>query len=244
MAKRFLANSRLFIAWAYVLFISLIGFFLCLLRPFNPGNNHLIARFYAWGGRPILGLKTHVEGREHLTGTTPRVVVANHQSNDDVFLLGDLLPYRTVVIGKSSLRWIPIFGQMFWLGGNVLINRQRGAGASNTIDQTARALNRERKSVWVFPEGTRSKGRGLLPFKRGAFMAAVEAQVPLVMICCSDYQSRGRQTLPVHIRVLEPISTTGLMRSDVPTLMADCHQAMQIAIAELNQLATASARDQ
>ena len=225
---------RLTLAWSYAAMVSLLGFGLCLLRPFHPGNNHWIARLYAWGGRPILGLNVCVEGREHLMGSQPRVVIANHQSNDDIFLLGDLLPSRGVVVGKSSLRWVPIFGQMFWLGGNVLINRKQGQKAKATIGATAQAMRVGRKSVWLFPEGTRSKGRGLLPFRRGAFLAAVTAQTPIVMICVSDYRSRGRQKTPVYVRVLEPVSTIGLAEGDVPELITRCHSAMDKTIQELN----------
>lgn len=234
---------RLTLAWFYAALVSLLGFCFCLLRPFNPANNHFIARLYAWGGRSILGVRTHVEGREHLEGVSPRIVVANHQYNDDIFLLGDLVPRRGVIVGKAGLRWIPLFGQMFWLGGNVLIDRSRGQAAKAAIAATAEAMERGRKSVWVFPEGTRSQGRGLLPFKRGAFVAAVAAQVPIVMICTGTYRSGSQRQAPVFIRVLAPIPTTGLSEADVPALIADCHGAMRTAIDELDHKATMARRE-
>lgn len=225
---------RMTLAWAYAAAVSILGFCLCVLRPFNPANNSAIAKLYVWGGRPILGVKVIAEGRERLRSDEPRVLIANHQSNDDLFLLGDVLPRRTVVVGKKSLSWIPIFGQMFWLGGNVLIDRKAGRKAKGTIGKTAAAMREDRKSVWIFPEGTRSKGRGLLPFKRGAFLAAIAAQAPILMICVSEYRGRGRQQHPVLIRILEPVPTAGLTEKDLPALIATCHHAMSQTIDELN----------
>ncbi|MFE8070901.1 1-acylglycerol-3-phosphate O-acyltransferase [Marinobacteraceae bacterium S3BR75-40.1] len=235
---------RSFFAWTYSALGSLIGFLLCLLRPFNPDNNRLNARLLSWGGRIILGIKVQVEGREHLSEDMPRIIIANHQHNEDLFVLGGVIPRRTVAVGKSSLRWLPLFGQMFWLGGNVLINRRRGSAAAAAIDATARAMNRDRKSVWIFPEGTRNRGQGLLPFKKGAFHAAIAAGAPITMVCVSEYQGargHGGRAAPVRIRVLPPVETRGMTAQDVPTLMAACQERMRAVIDNISHQLPASA---
>ena len=73
-------------------------------------------------------------------------------------------------------------GELYWLTGNILIDRANRSKAMDTISQVAEQIKKNKVSVWMFPEGTRSRGRGLLPFKTGAFHAAIAAQVPIVPI--------------------------------------------------------------
>ncbi|PAV27129.1 1-acyl-sn-glycerol-3-phosphate acyltransferase [Tamilnaduibacter salinus] len=227
---------RSFLAWVYSAIGSLIGFCLCLVRPFNPDNNRINARMLASGGQRLLNMQVDVEGREYLADDTPRIVIANHQHNEDLFVMGNLLPPRTVTVGKSSLRWLPFFGQMFWLGGNVLVNRRKGSKAVAVINATAEAMRRDGKSVWIFPEGTRSHGKGLRAFRKGAFHAAVAAGVPITMVCVSEYQGatgHGRGEPPVRVRVLPPVDTAGMTADDVPSLLDACHARMKQTIDDL-----------
>lgn len=231
-------SIRPVLAWLYCVLATCLGLLLCLVRPFNPENNPAIGRLFARGGRRCLGMRVALEGRENLAFEGPRVVIANHQHNEDLFVLGDLLPPRTVVVGKSSLRWLPLFGQMLWLGGNVLINRRQRGRAVAALGATALALRQQRKCVWIFPEGTRNRGGELLPFKKGAFHAAIAAGVPISMVCVSSYQGargHGLGGTPVRIRVLPPVSTRGMAETDVPRLMALCRARMHRCIAELNR---------
>lgn len=232
---------RKLLAWLMVPVICLFALVLYVARPFNPDNNRLLARTIARVGRLLLGMERSLEGADNMPQDRPTVVIANHQHNDDLFVMGDLLPPRTVTVGKSSLIWIPFFGQVFWLGGNVILNRGRSHKAVAVMQATSAAISRDRKSLWVFPEGTRSRGRGLQPFKKGAFHAAIASGAPITMVCASQYYDRtlgwsGRRE-PVAIRVLPPIETAGLTVSDIPQLMTQCRQQMEAAIADLEPTA-------
>ncbi|KPP97373.1 1-acyl-sn-glycerol-3-phosphate acyltransferase [Marinobacter sp. HL-58] len=223
------------LAWLMVPVICLFALVLYVARPFNPDNNRLLGRVVARVGRFLLGMERPLEGADNMPQDRPTVVIANHQHNDDLFVMGDLLPPRTVTVGKSSLVWVPFFGQVFWLGGNVILNRGRSHKAIAVMQATSEAISRDRKSLWVFPEGTRSRGRGLQRFKKGAFHAAVAAGAPITMVCASQYYDRtlgwsGRRE-PVTIRILPPVETAGLTVEDIPELMARCHQQMAAAIA-------------
>ena len=230
---------RALLAWVSVPVICLLGLLLCLARPFNPENTRILGWVVARTGRFLLGLERPLEGYEYMPTDRPTVIIANHQHNDDLFLMADMLPPRTVAIGKASLRWIPFFGQVFWLGGNVLINRSRSSRAVAVIQTAAAAMTRERKSLWIFPEGTRSRGKDLQPFKKGAFHAAVAAGVPITMVCAAAYSSDTRGLLgrrrPVQLRVLPPIETAKLTVDDIPDLMTRCHNQMREAIGELSE---------
>ena len=232
---------RKLLAWLMVPVICLFALVMYVARPFNPDNNRLLARTIARIGRLLLGMERPLEGVDNMPQDRPTVVIANHQHNDDLFVMGDLLPPRTVTVGKSSLIWIPFFGQVFWLGGNVILNRGRSHKAVAVMQATSAAISRDRKSLWVFPEGTRSRGRGLQPFKKGAFHAAIASGAPITMVCASQYYDRtlgwsGRRE-PVAIRVLPPIETAGLTVADIPQLMAQCRQQMEAAIADLEPTA-------
>jgi len=232
---------RKLLAWLMVPVICLFALVLYAARPFNPDNNRLLARTIARIGRLLLGMERPLEGADNMPQDRPTVVIANHQHNDDLFVMGDLLPPRTVTVGKSSLIWIPFFGQVFWLGGNVILNRGRSHKAVAVMQATSEAISRDRKSLWVFPEGTRSRGRGLQSFKKGAFHAAIASGAPITMVCASQYYDRtlgwsGRRE-PVAIRVLPPVETAGLTVADIPQLMAQCRQQMEAAIADLEPTA-------
>jgi len=232
---------RKLLAWLMVPVICLFALVLYVARPFNPDNNRLLARTIARVGRLLLGMERPLEGADNMPQDRPTVVIANHQHNDDLFVMGDLLPPRTVTVGKSSLIWIPFFGQVFWLGGNVILNRGRSHKAVAVMQATSEAISRDRKSLWVFPEGTRSRGRGLQSFKKGAFHAAIASGAPITMVCASQYYDRtlgwsGRRE-PVAIRVLPPVETAGLTVADIPQLMAQCRQQMEAAIADLEPTA-------
>lgn len=218
---------------------TLAGFILCLLRPFHRGNNKACARMYARGGLSVLNMRVRVEGWQHLPKDEPRVLVANHQSNLDLYVIGQVTPSNAVVVGKKSLGWVPLFGQIFWLGGNVLIRRNSRHHAMSAMDAAKNALVEERKSVWIMPEGTRSRGRGLLPFKKGAFHTAVASGKPITVICVSDYLKALRERRPgeritTTVRVLPPISTENLSVEDVPELMARCRTLMEEHLESLN----------
>lgn len=230
---------RLIVTLAYFVAVAALGLLLCLLRPFNPDNSYRIARLYAKPGQRILGMKVSAEGLEHLQSPGPCVIIANHQSNLDLFVLSGLLPRRTVTIGKKSLRWIPVFGLMYWLAGNVLIDRANSRKAMGSLDGAVKALRERKVGIWIFPEGTRNGGRNLLPFKRGAFHMAVQAGVPIIPVCVSSYPGqldfRRLRSGQARIRVLPAMPTEGLGVEDLQRLIADCHQRMKACIDELDQ---------
>jgi 1-acyl-sn-glycerol-3-phosphate acyltransferase len=218
---------------------GVLGILIGLCRPFNPDNSRLCARLYSWPALWILRLKlkTQTEGlRDHSSSC---VIVANHQSNYDLFVLGAVVPKRTVSIGKKSLKWVPFFGQLYWLAGNVLIDRGNAVKAKRAMLTTTDTLQHKDTSIWVFAEGTRNLGKGLLPFKKGAFQMAIAAGVPIVPVCVSTYSTQMQlnrwNSGDISIRSLPAISTQGMTADDIPALMEKCHAQMQATIAELDR---------
>ncbi|MDR7306600.1 1-acylglycerol-3-phosphate O-acyltransferase [Rhodoferax saidenbachensis] len=226
---------RLIVLGLYFLVASAINFVICLSRPFNPDNSRLCGWVYSAPALRILGLTVRLETADMLAQPNPFVIVCNHQSNWDLFVLGCAVPRRTVSLGKKSLKWIPFFGQIYWLAGNILIDRGNAFKAKQAMLKTTDVMQHEDTSIWVFPEGTRNLGQGLLPFKKGAFQMAINAGVPIIPLCCSNYKSSMQlnrwHSGTIVIKTLLPIATTGMTLDDMPALMERCRMQMVAGLA-------------
>lgn len=180
-----LAFFRLFLMALFFIVTSL-GFIIFLsLRPFHKNNVYYVAHVYGSFAR-MLGVKIEVRGQENAAADKPSVYVGNHQNTYDIFTSSNAVCPNTVSVGKKSLKWIPFFGIVYWLSGNILIDRGNRTKAHGTIGQAADMIKKKGLSVWLFPEGTRSYGRGLLKFKTGAFYTAAMAGVPIVPVVISS----------------------------------------------------------
>ncbi|MBP7546819.1 MAG: 1-acylglycerol-3-phosphate O-acyltransferase [Corallincola sp.] len=169
-----------------LLFVALLlDFTACVVvgvfRPRHPNLVYIFSRPFGWV-LPLMGIRSQV--RRPPLAELPRhaVYICNHQNTFDLFVCANAVPPRTVTIGKRSLVAIPLFGIMYWLTGNILIDRANRARAADTISDAARQIHDRDMSVWVFPEGTRSRGLTLLPFKLGAFKLAARAGVPIIPV--------------------------------------------------------------
>lgn len=229
---------RILLLLLLVVVVTLFGTVLCLLTLWSKNRVYYFGRVFDLSSS-LFGLS--VEGRvaESAKHIPQAVYVANHQNNYDLFTLASVMPKRIVTVGKTSLRWIPFFGVLYWVSGNILINRNNRKQAIATIDQVVNSMKKTGLSIWMFPEGSRSRGRGWLPFKRGAFHAAVQAGVPIIPIVCSS--THGQVHLnrwsngKVIVEMLPPIDTIGLQEAEVIDLMQRCQQQMQETQERLDQ---------
>ncbi len=229
----------LILAVMLLLSFVIVGLF-CVIRPRHRDNVHMFAKIFSFAA-PVVGIKVIV--RKPVVKTAePCVFLANHQNNFDMFTHTAAVPKGTVSLGKKSLAWVPFFGQIYWLSGNILIDRKNRSRAFDTMAQTAKKIKEKCLSIWIFPEGTRSRGKGLLPFKSGAFHTAIEAGVSMVPVLASD---QGHIKLNrwnngvVIIEMMEPIATTGLAKSQVKELSSRIHSIMSARLTQLNLEASA-----
>lgn len=238
-----LKTIRIQIAFIYVAVASFFYLFLAILRPFYHNHVYYVGKLIGLG-RFILGVRFKMFNKETLDKHPPCVIISNHQHNIDVFFGGLMAPKRTVTIGKKAIFWIPFFGLMYYLTGNILINRKNKKSAFGTMDEAAKEINRRELSVWIMAEGTRSLGRGVLPFKKGAFITAIKAKVPIYLVAISEYH----KTLNfnkliagnVYANVIGPLSTEGLTLDDVDTLRLKAETLMREEVQKMNDLALKS----
>jgi 1-acyl-sn-glycerol-3-phosphate acyltransferase len=179
-----------------------------------------------WGvalGTSLVGIRTKVTGREHLRPGEAVVFCCNHQSNIDPPILFQALHPRLHVLFKRELTKLPLLGRAFQIGGFVPIDRVSREQSMAAIEQAAASL-REGNSFLTFPEGTRSRTGALLPFKRGPFLMALKAQVPVVPVAIQGGAASMRKGSPivrpttVSVRIGMPVETRGLDISDRETL--------------------------
>ncbi|HGY2267312.1 1-acylglycerol-3-phosphate O-acyltransferase [Morganella morganii] len=233
-----LAILRIIIVIIYCIVGSLAGILICLTSPRNPKHVMTFGRMYGKLSY-VFGIKMVYRIPEEAKHYGSCVYVGNHQNNYDMITMSNAVQPRTVTVGKRSLIWIPFFGQLYWISGNILIDRSNRSKAHNTITQVAEQIKKRNISVWMFPEGSRSRGRGMLPFKTGAFHAAMAAGVPVVPVCVSTTQGRIKLNRwnngVVIVDMLPPVDTSKYSREQVRELAEDCRQMMIKRIAELDK---------
>jgi len=166
-----------------VLYTIITGIPALLLTLFAPGSD-VVLWFGRYWARWILragGVRLEVGGLENVEPGKTYIYLVNHQSNLDVLALILSMPTSFRIVAKKFLFYIPIFGQCIWLMGMIPIDRKRRSSAILSLQKAARRIS-SGTSVIFFPEGTRSTDGKLLPFKKGAFVIAAQAKVPVVPV--------------------------------------------------------------
>lgn len=176
------------------------------------------------------GITVRLEGAERLR---PRscVYVANHVSAIDIWALITGLPQVPRFIMKKELLKLPLFGKAATAAGHIVVDRQRRTAALGSYQKAARVLERG-ASAAIFAEGTRSRTGRLQPFKKGPFVLAIAAQIPVVPVFISgafELMPKGAawpRPGEVTLRVGEEIPTVGKVYDDRDPMALQARAAM------------------
>jgi 1-acyl-sn-glycerol-3-phosphate acyltransferase len=187
----------------------------------------------------LAGVKTLVLGRIHLGDARNTLVLSNHVSHLDPPILLECLGVDFKAMAKKEVFAIPFFGRVLRTAGFVSVDRKNPEAKHQAVEAAAASLEHG-NCFLVFPEGTRSETVELLPFKKGAFIAALTARsrvVPVVVHGTQPLLPRGTWRVRpgrVTVRILDPIDAGGYSYEERDALVETVRGRMVAALHELS----------
>lgn len=179
-------------------------------------------------------VKVTVKGRENIDPNTSYVFVANHQGAYDIFSIYGYLDHQFRWMMKKSLEKIPLVGYSCKVSGHIMVDNSSPSATKVTMEKAERQLQGG-MSLVVFPEGARTWDGKMRPFKRGAYMLAVEFGLPVVPITIDgsfDIMPRfkhiphwGHITLTIHKPI---VAVDG--HHELPSLMSASFEAIHSSL--------------
>lgn len=127
----------------------------------------------------ISGVEIDVCGLENIEDHRTYVVMSNHQSNYDIVAIYYAFPSTLRMVAKQEMRKLPLMGPAMEAAEFIFVDRSNNKAARRALD-SARERIQSGVNVWIAPEGTRSLSGELGPFKKGGFMLALSAGVPIL----------------------------------------------------------------
>ena len=210
--------ARLTLGLVWVGFCSVafvVVLFFCLpSRATRVKVGNVYGSFAGRGAAWLTGSRFVIKGEEHADAKRPTLYVCNHASLLDVFLGIWMSRIGTCGVAKKEIVYYPFLGQFFWLAGHLTIDRGNNSKAVASLKKLVEFVTKNRLSIYIWPEGTRSKSGRLLPFKKGAFHLALATKLPLVPIVIrGTHRAWPNRTLrlyrtTVEIEFLPPIDTS------------------------------------
>ncbi len=208
----------------YVILVGPPGLLIAWLFKW-PGLLFVLSHGGVGLGLALSGITARLAGADRLPRRRTAVYCANHASNIDAPLLFHVLHPRLHMLYKAEFGRMPILGPAAPVAGFIPVERQNREQSQQAVDLAAESVARGH-SFLVFPEGTRSRTGELLPFKKGGFIMAIKAQVPIVPVAIIGGRaamtrgSRLIRPVTVDVRVGEPIETAGMTLDDRDRLIA------------------------
>ncbi|CAR26334.1 hypothetical protein ZYGR_0H01430 [Zygosaccharomyces rouxii] len=248
MLRKALYYFRFTLATAVLCGCSLYGVVASIVLTL-VGKQHLAqwatARCFYYASILFLGIDVKVEN-EHYLENKPYIIVSNHQSTLDILMLGRVFPQGCTVTSKKSLKYTPFLGWFMTLSGTLFLERANRQKSVETLNRSLDVLKKEKRALWIFPEGTRSYTTNLniLPFKKGAFHLARQGKLPIVPVVVSNTSTLMNHKWKVFnkgcivARVMKPISVDDLTTEDVGKFSEDLREKM---LTELQDLAYSQA---
>lgn len=192
----------------------------------------LTGRFIVW----VSGSTVTVHGAETIGPDRPVIYVSNHTSALDIFIGIWQAPVGTVGVAKKEVVYYPFFGQLYWLSGHLRIDRGDTGKAVAAMNEMVKVVRAHRLSIWMWPEGTRSRDGRLQPMKKGIYHLAVATGLPVVPVVVSGahhvWEKGSMRINPcdVHVSILPAIDTSGWKERPIDQVLAELHATFANAL--------------
>lgn len=225
-----------------LIWVPLMALIFVATVPFDPGR-YTVGRWFRRAAMVCVALNPlwhfRTSGVMIRDPRRPYVVVANHESYADIFLVSHL-PWEMKWLSKAEIMKLPLMGWLMRMAGDIAVHRGDSRSRADAMKGIRDRLSKN-VSVMVLPEGTRSPTSELLPFRDGAFRVAIELGLPVLPIALAGTRhamAKGSfrfNRATAEARVLEPIETTGLTMKDVPRLRDEVRDRIAAARATLQK---------
>ena len=209
---------RVFVAGLFMFVVSVV--FIGLMIPLLPWRVLRIKACNVYGsvvGKTMVlatGAQVVFHDRSKVDSQKPAILVSNHTSTLDMWIGMWVCPMGGCGLAKKEIRVVPGVGQLYMLSGHPLIDRSNRERAVATMKEVADFVVKNGLSLWLWPEGTRSRDGELQPFKKGFVHAALATQLPVIPVVVHNAASvwpRGPLRFnpgPVHVEVLDAVDTS------------------------------------
>ncbi len=230
----------MFGVYAIIVFIlSLLIVMPCYLTIFNfmsqkhaPAAAHKVSRFWAKLLFTFFFIRTDVKGRELIDPEQVYVFVSNHRSQLDIPLYAIACRHTFRFLSKAEVGRIPLLGYIV-RKLYIVVDRKNSMDGMRSITTMKDSLLKEKISVAIYPEGTRNRTpESLLKFKDGAFLLAIETQLPVAALAIyNSGQLNPANKLQLQPGVLkaewcEPVVTKGMTITDIPALKEEVRRRL------------------
>ncbi len=212
------------------IFFSLLAIFSSLID--RKGElPHKVARIWARSILVATRVKVSVKSLSNIDPSQSYIYMSNHQSAFDIPVLLAYLPVQFRWLAKAELFKIPIFGFAMRRSGSISIDRSSLKSAVSSLKKAAETIKKG-VSVMIFPEGTRSRDGNISPFKKGGFVLAVEAGVPVVPVIIHGTRSiMSKNCLRIKpgqvvLEIGRPIETSQYNRKNKDDLLERVRQVI------------------
>lgn len=235
------AVFQVVVGWSFIAVFTVVASALSILTLGRASNwlTPKLLHFWCATMLLIMGVELQVEGAEHLRERKMRVATFNHTSLIDAMIIPTLYPIGGVAAIKREVLYMPFVGLAVWAMGFLLIDRGRSERSRRVLDRAAERMGREQLTVFIAPEGSRSKNDELLEFKKGAFHLAVTTGapiVPIVIVGANEVYPMNRlvaQPGTIHMRILPPIDTSGVTLETMGEFARSLRATYEREIAEM-----------